>query len=55
MAGTKYSIGQLIHVLLLVHDVLEPKDMPNYVEFLRTIDRCLIESHLFCEFFTFFL
>ncbi|MBI4618364.1 MAG: DUF5615 family PIN-like protein [Planctomycetes bacterium] len=32
--ATKYTVGQLIHVLLLVHDVLTPEDMQNHVEFL---------------------
>jgi hypothetical protein len=30
----KYSIGQLIQALLLVHNVLSPEDMRNHVEFL---------------------
>jgi len=32
--ATKYTVGQFIHVLLLVHDVLTPEDMQNHVEFL---------------------
>jgi predicted nuclease of predicted toxin-antitoxin system len=32
--ATKYSIGELIHALLLVHDVLNPDEMRNHVEFL---------------------
>jgi predicted nuclease of predicted toxin-antitoxin system len=32
--ATKYSIGQLVHVLLLVHGVLERDDMRNHVEHL---------------------
>jgi hypothetical protein len=33
-AATKYSIGELIYALLLLHNVLEPGDMRNHVEFL---------------------
>ncbi len=33
-AGTKYSIGELIHALMLLHSVLEPNDMHNHIEFL---------------------
>jgi predicted nuclease of predicted toxin-antitoxin system len=32
--ATKYSIGELIYALLLVHDVLSPGEMKNHVEFL---------------------
>ena len=32
--ATKYSVGQLIYALLLVHGVLTPEDMRNHVEFL---------------------
>ena len=28
------SIGELINGLLLIHEILEPKDMANHVEFL---------------------
>jgi hypothetical protein len=33
-AASKHSIGELIHALLLLHDVLDPTDMLNHVEFL---------------------
>jgi predicted nuclease of predicted toxin-antitoxin system len=33
-SATKYTIGELIRVLLLVHQVLGPADMKNHVEFL---------------------
>lgn len=33
-SATKYSIGELIRILLLVHEVLTPEDMENHVEFL---------------------
>ena len=32
--ATKYSIGQLIQALLLVHGVLDSDDMRNHVEYL---------------------
>ena len=32
--ATKYSIGQLIHALVLLHGVLHRDDMRNHVEFL---------------------
>lgn len=32
--AAKYSVRQLIHALLLVHAVLSPDDMRNYVEYL---------------------
>ena len=33
-SAVKYTIGELIHVLLLVHDVLDTDDMHNHIEFL---------------------
>ncbi|MBI5367750.1 MAG: DUF5615 family PIN-like protein [Planctomycetes bacterium] len=33
-AATKYTVGQALHALLLVHDVLAPEAMRNHVEFL---------------------
>jgi predicted nuclease of predicted toxin-antitoxin system len=30
----KYTVGQLLHALLLVHSVLERDDMRNHVEYL---------------------
>jgi predicted nuclease of predicted toxin-antitoxin system len=33
-SATKYTIGELIRVLLLLHDVLDSTDMQNHVEFL---------------------
>jgi len=33
-AASKYSIGELIYVLLLVQDALQPDDMHNHIEFL---------------------
>lgn len=32
--STKYTIGELIYALLLVHDVLDIDDMRNHIEFL---------------------
>jgi hypothetical protein len=32
--ATKYGVGQLIHVLLLLHGVLSPDEMKNHVEYL---------------------
>jgi predicted nuclease of predicted toxin-antitoxin system len=32
--ATKYSIGELIHALLLLNDVLNMSDMQNHIEFL---------------------
>jgi predicted nuclease of predicted toxin-antitoxin system len=32
--ATKYSVGQLIHALLLVHGVLERDEMRNHIEYL---------------------
>ena len=32
--ATKYTIGELIYTLLLVHDVLDTDDMHNHIEFL---------------------
>ncbi|MEJ5311723.1 MAG: DUF5615 family PIN-like protein [Anaerolineae bacterium] len=32
--ATKYTIGELIYKLLLVHDVLDIDDMHNHIEFL---------------------
>lgn len=32
--ATKYSVGQLIQALVLVHGVLSPADMRNHVEYL---------------------
>jgi predicted nuclease of predicted toxin-antitoxin system len=31
---TKYSIGELIHALLLLNDILDMSDMQNHIEFL---------------------
>jgi hypothetical protein len=33
-AASRYSVGELIYALLVVHDVLVPKDMINHIEFL---------------------
>jgi hypothetical protein len=33
-AAAKYSVGELIYVLLLLHDVLDTADMKNHIEFL---------------------
>jgi predicted nuclease of predicted toxin-antitoxin system len=33
-AASKYSIGELIRALLLLHDALTPEDMGNHIEFL---------------------
>lgn len=33
-AASKYTVGDLIRVLTLAHEVLEPQEMRNHVEFL---------------------
>ena len=33
-SATKYTVGQLIYALLLLHDVLNPEEMRNHVEFM---------------------
>lgn len=33
-SATKYSIGELIRVLLFIHEILDSMDMKNHVEFL---------------------